>query len=145
MVVTAYQYKITHILATRHNMTLEQAYLFVNTHEPNELVLSILDEIIAEEQWIFILREPTDNLGSIALSKIRRYKIDDDTISLPPEPLGAFNADFDGDQLNLCFLPKEIAVEFEAFHFSCMTDYVTEKVDINLQAWCDICLGIMSE
>lgn len=145
MVVTAYQYKITHILATRHNMTLEQACLFVNTHETNDLVLSILDEIIAEEQWIFILREPTDNLGSIALSKIRKYKINDDTISLPPEPLGAFNADFDGDQLNLCFLPKEIAVEFEAFHFSCMTDYVTEKVDINLQSWCDICLGIMSE
>lgn len=144
MVVTAYQYRIAHILATTHNMTLEQAYLFVNTYERNELVLEILDNIIAEGQWIFILREPTDNIGSISLSRIRRYKIGDDTISLPPEPLGAYNADFDGDQLNCCFLPKEIVPEFEAFHYSCMTDYVSGKVEINLKEWCSVSLGLMS-
>ena len=71
--------------------------MFVNTNENNEIVMKIIDEIIAEEQWIFILREPTDNLASIALCKIRNYKVNDDTISLPPEPLSGSNADFDGD------------------------------------------------
>lgn len=145
MVLTAYQYMITHRLALRYNMTLEQAYLFVNTYERNDIVTGILDEIIAEGQWIIILREPTNNLASIELCKIRRYKPDDDTISLPPEPLGGFNADFDGDALNVLFIPKEIVPEFEAFHRSCMANYVTEKVTIDLKEWCDICLGIMSD
>ena len=145
MVMTAYQYKITHRLAVRYNMTLEQAYLFVNTNENNEIVMKIIDEIISEEQWIFILREPTDNLASIALCKIRNYKVNDDTISLPPEPLSGFNADFDGDALNLAFLPKEVVPDFEAFHYSCMTNYVTENISIDLLSWCDISLGRMSE
>lgn len=145
MVVTAYQYKITHMLATRYNMTLEQAYLFVNTNERNEIVIKLLDEIIAEEQWIFILREPTNNLKSIALCKIRNYKMGDDTISLPPEPLPGFNADFDGDALNVAFLPKECVNDFIAFHLSCMTDYVHERITIDLMDWNDICAGIMSE
>lgn len=145
MVLTAYQYKLTHMLATRYNMTLEQAYLFVNTHEENEIVLRLLDEIIAEGQWIFILREPTNNLASIALCKIRNYKVNDDTISLPSEPLPGFNADFDGDQLNAAFLPPEVVPDFMAFHYSCMTDYITERVTINLMPWNDVCLGILSE
>lgn len=95
-VLTAYQYRIAHLLATRYHMTLEQAYLSITTTVADERVIEILDEIIDEGQWIFILREPTNNLGSIELCKIRKYKRDDDTISLPPEPLAGFNADFDG-------------------------------------------------
>ena len=145
MVVTAYQYKIAHMLAIRHHITLEQAYLLVSTNERNSMVIEILDEIMAEEQWIFILREPTINLGSIELCKIRRYKFDDDTISLPPEPLGGFNADFDGDALNIGFLPKECVPQFEAFHYSSMTNYVSERVTIDMKEWIDICLGVMTE
>lgn len=96
MVLTAYQFRITHILATRYGMTLEQAYLAITTTADDQRVIDILDDIIAEEQWIFILREPTNNLGSIELCKIRQYKKNDDTISLAPEVLGGFNADFDG-------------------------------------------------
>lgn len=144
MVVTAYQYKIAHILCTRYNMTLEQAYLFVNTNERNEYVIQILDEIIAEGQWVIILREPTNNLASINLCRIRRYKFDDDTISITAEPLKGLNADFDGDALNLMFLPKEIVPEFAPFHYSCLMDYVTGKVDVSLREWNDIPLGIMS-
>jgi hypothetical protein len=145
MVVTAYQYKIAHTLCTRYNMTLEQAYLYVNSNERNPYVISILDEIIAEKQWVIILREPTNNLASIDLSYIRRYKFDDDTISITTEPLKGLNADFDGDALNLVFLPKEIVPEFESFHYSCLTDRVTGKVDVSLREWNGACLGIMSE
>lgn len=144
MMVIAYQFKITHILATRYHMTLEQAYLFVSKTPHDPVVRQIMDELIAQGQWLFILREPTNNIASIALCKIRNYKIDDDTISLPPEPLPGFNADFDGDALNIGFLPPEVVPMFDAFHFSCLTNYITEKVTVNLMSWCDIGLGIMS-
>ena len=148
MCITAFQYKITHILSVRYNMTLEQAYLYVRDYKIHPEVVDILQEIIDEEQWVMILREPTNNLASIGIFKIRRFKINDDTISLPPEPLPGFNADFDGDQLNALFLGSKkdgIVQEFDKFHYSCMTNYVTEKVSLPLLDWSDVCLGRMSE
>ena len=148
MLVTVYQYKLAHMVVKRQICginRLEHAYLFVNNYEAHEEVLHLLDEILAQNAWIFLLREPTNNLASIGLCRIRDYKADDDTISLPPEPLGGYNADFDGDALDAGFLPGELADKFEAFHLSCMTDYVNEKINISLKEWCDICLGIMSE
>mgnify|MGYP004643404385 CR=1 FL=1 len=146
--IRGFQFKIAHILATRYNMTLEQAYLYVQGYKHNPLVIEILDEIMAEGQWVYILREPTINIASIELCKIRRYKVGDDTISLPPETLSGYNADFDGDALNGAFLGSMkdgIVQQFESFHYSCMMNYVTNKVDIDLLNWCDICLGLMSE
>ncbi len=148
MVITAFQYKITHILSVRYNFTLEQAYLYVRGYKNHPEVINILQEILDEEQWIMILREPTNNKASIEICKIRKYKINDDTISLPPEPLPGFNADFDGDQLNVLFLGSKkdgIVQEFEAFHYSCLTNYVTEEVDLPLMSWSEVCLGRMSE
>lgn len=144
MLVVVYQFKITHILATRYHMTLEQAYLFVSKTPNNPIIVSIMDELIAEGQWLFILREPTNNIASIELCRIRNYKMNDDTLSLPPEPLPGFNADFDGDALNIGFLPKELVPAFKAFHYSCLTNYITEKITVNLMDWCDIGLGYMS-
>jgi DNA-directed RNA polymerase beta' subunit len=145
MAITAFQYKITHMIATRYNMTLERAYHFINTYERDPIVLECLDEIMAEGYWIVILREPTNNIASIEKCKIRNYKFDDDTISLPHEVLPGFNADFDGDALNVFFLTHEIEDAFEPFHYSCMGDYVNGKINIELLNWCDICIGIMSE
>lgn len=148
MCIVAFQYKITHILAVRYNFTLEQAYLYVKDYKIHPEVVNILQEILDETQWIMILREPTNNLGSIEIAKIRRYKVNDDTISLPPEPLPGFNADFDGDQLNVMFLGSEkdgLVQHFDAFHFSFMTNFVNEKVSLPLLDWCDVCLGRMSE
>ena len=145
MALTAFQFRITHMLATRYNMTLEQAYLFISNSDRDPIVLQLLDEIIAEGQWVFLIREPTINLASIEVCRIRKYKFDDDTISLPQEPLPGFNADFDGDQLNLCFLiDKNIHKEFEPFHLSCMTNFITEKFTIELMNWSDVSLGLMS-
>lgn len=146
MVVTAYQYRLTYMLATRYNMTLEQAYLFVNTYEQNELIISLLNEIIDEGQWVLYLREPTNNLASIVLAKIRKYKIGDDTMSVPLEPLSGLNADFDGDALDILFLfDKNIAKEFESFHRSCLTNRVDESVRLDILAWSDVALGRMTE
>ena len=144
MIHTAYHYRMTHMLAVRYNMTLEQAYLFIQTYKRDPIVIKLLDEIMAEGQWVFILREPTNNLASIVLAKIRAYKFDDDTISLPPEPLAGLNADFDGDALNCSFIPKELVPEFQAFHHSYMTDYVNEKFKLPVKEWIDISAGIMT-
>lgn len=146
MVVTAYQYRLTYMLATRYNMTLEQAYLFVNTYEKNDIIISLLDEIIAEGQWVVYLREPTNNLASIVLAKIRRYKIGDDTMSIPLEVLSGLNADFDGDALDIWFLiDKQLVQKFEAFHYSCLTDRVDESVKLDILSWSDVALGRMTE
>ena len=148
MLITAFQYKIAHILAIRYNMTLEQAYLHVKDYEESEDVVNILQEIIDEDQWIMILREPTNNKGSIQIARIRNIKRNDDTISLPQEMLSGMNADFDGDQLNVQFLGNErdgIVQEYEAFHYSAMTNLVNERVDIDLLAWCDITAGLLTE
>jgi hypothetical protein len=145
MALEAFHYKMTHMLAVQNHWTLEQSYLFIEKYHRHPLVLAALDAIIADEQWVFILREPTINLASIALCKIRSYKFDDDTISLPPEPLAGYNADFDGDQLNLCFLPKEVVPYFEPFHYSCMTDYVNQKFKLDWKEWLSISAGLMTQ
>ena len=148
MLIAAYHYKLTHIIAVKYNLTLEQAYLYVRDYKIHPLVLDVLQEVLDEGQWIMILREPTNNFASIMVSRIRRFKVDDDTISLPPEPLSGLNADFDGDQLNLIFLGSKkdgIVQSFMQFHRSCMTNYVDETVNIELMQWSDVCLGLLSE
>jgi len=146
MVLTAYQYRLTYMLATRYNMTLEQAYLFINTYEHNDIIIQLLDEIIAEGQWVVYLREPTNNLASIVLAKIRRYKIGDDTMSVPLEPLAGLNADFDGDALDIWFmLDKQLMPKFQSFHYSCLTDRINEKVSLDILSWSEVALGRMTE
>lgn len=148
MLMIAFQYKIAHILSVRYNFTLEQAYLYSRDYKIHPEVVDILQEILDEEQWIMILREPTNNFASIEVCKVRRFKRNDDTISLPPEPLPGFNADFDGDQLNLLFLGSMkdgIVQHFMKFHYSCMTNYITERVSLPLMSWSEICLGIMTD
>lgn len=148
MLMIAFQYKIAHILSVRYNFTLEQAYLYSRDYKIHPEVVDILQEILDEEQWIMILREPTNNFASIEVCKVRRFKRNDDTISLPPEPLPGFNADFDGDQLNLLFLGSMkdgIVQHFMKFHYSCMTNYITEHVSLPLMSWAEICLGIMTD
>lgn len=146
MVLTAYQYRLTYMLSTRYNMTLEQAYLFINTYEQDPIIIDLLDEIIAAGQWVLYLREPTNNLGSIVLAKIRRYKIGDDTMSVPLEPLSALNADFDGDALDICFLlDNQLVDKFSAFHYSCLTDRINERYQLDILSWADVALGRMTE
>lgn len=145
MAVTAYQYKIAHIISVRYGLTLEQACQMVNTNERNPYVINILNEIINQKQHVIMLREPTNNLASIGLFSIRRVKFDDDTISLTTEPLEGFNADFDGDALNLMFLPPELVPAFELFHYSCFTNRITGEVNVSLREWNGIALGRMSE
>ena len=145
-IISVYLYKLTHRLAIRYNMTLEQAMLFINMHQRDPRVIQLIDEIFANEQvWILLLREPTLNKASMELCRVRKYKFDDDTISLPTEPLPGYNADFDGDALNAFFIPTEAISIFSSFHHAYMTNHITSEMSLPLMAWNDICLGIMSE
>jgi hypothetical protein len=147
MLVIVYQFKIAHMLATRLNMTLEQACLHVKTYTNSPEVVACMDEIIAKGAWCVLLREPTDNFGSICLCKVRRYKLDenDDTMSITIECLAGLNADFDGDQLDL-FIVDDFGKEcFMPFHYSCMTNFVTGEFDLSLREWYAISAGRMSE
>jgi hypothetical protein len=56
------------------------------------------------------------------------------------------NADFDGDALDIWFLPdKQLVPKFAAFHRSCLTDRVNERVELNLKEWCAVAMGRMTE
>jgi len=148
MLIIVYQFKIAHMLSNRYNMTLEQACLFVKTFTNDPRVVACMDEIIAQGIWVVILREPTNNLASICLCKVRRYKLDDndDTMSITLECLAGLNADFDGDQLDIFIVYDEYILQnFMQFHYSCMTNYVTGDIDISLREWAAITLGRMSE
>jgi hypothetical protein len=148
MLVIIYQFKIAHMLAVRKNMTLEQSCLFVKTFTTHPEVVKCMDEIISAGAWCVLLREPTNNLASICLCRIRRYKLDDndDTMSITIECLAGLNADFDGDQLDIFLVPGDFEREmFEPFHFSCMTNYVTGEFDLSLREWFAITAGRMSE
>jgi hypothetical protein len=145
MAIEGYKYKITYRLATRYNMTLEQAVLYINTHRNDPLVDSILDEIINEGQWVFLIREPTNNLASIGLMRIRGYKKNDTTITIPLTTLGGYNADFDGDELNLAFIAPELKDVFDAFHYSPLTDYIKNEHRIDFKEWQLVTQGLVSE
>lgn len=148
MMIITYQYKIAHMLAVRKNMTLEQACLYVQTYYNDPEIIKCMDEIIAKGAWAIMLREPTNNLASICLCRIRRYKLDenDDTMSITEECLAGLNADFDGDQLDLFMLyGDKIKDMFKQFHYSCMTNYVTGEVTLSRREWWAISAGRISE
>jgi hypothetical protein len=96
---------------------------------------------------LVINRNPSINFGSFNTAIVAGIKpdINDKTMTINTRIIKTMNADFDGDALNLVFLPKEIVPEFESFHYSCLTDRVTGKVDVSLREWNGACLGIMSE
>ena len=147
MLLGAYKYKVAHTLSVRYNMTLEESCCFIDENERDPKIVKILDEIIDAGVWCLMLREPTNNLASIALVRVKKYKFEnaDDTVSLTIEPLGGFNADFDGDQLDHVFLDEYGYECFKPFMYSCMTNYVTGEFRLDLREWVGICLGRMSE
>lgn len=145
MCITVYKYMITHRLAKKYNLTLEMAYNYTNEYYKYPQVIEILQEIIAEEQWLYMVREPANNFASIWLFKIRNVKFNDDTISIPNESLEGFNADFDGDALNCKFIPKELVPFYLHYKNSGLINHITGDVNIPLKEWFDISLGRLTE
>ena len=68
----------------------------VNNNQCPEIVDEILQELVDEGIWLMMIREPTNNIASNCLVKVRAFKHDDDTISVSEPVLAGLNADFDG-------------------------------------------------
>lgn len=135
MLMTLMKYKVAHRLHIKYNMTLEQAYLMINNNRaPNE-VDRILRELVDEGIWLMMIREPTNNIASNCLVKVRNFKYNDDTISISEPVLTGLNADFDGDQLNMFGIPNELLKYWWQFHLSCFIDPVSDKISIHTKEW----------
>lgn len=144
MLMTLMKYKVTHRIHVRYNITLEQAYLMINMNKHPEIVHAILQEILDEGVWIMMLREPVNNIASNCLLKVRRFKLNDDTISVGEPILAGLNADFDGDQLNLFIVPNEHLKYWYGFHLSCFQNPVKDSVEIRMKEWTSVTTALIT-
>ena len=147
MLVFVYQFKIAQKLCVRKHIPFEQAYLFARDQRYSPEIIDIVDEIIHREgpKWVMLLREPTINMGSIGIYKIRNYKMNDYTISITTEILAGMNADFDGDECDVQFLEPELVHMYAPFHMSQIYDYVNDKIHIENKEWIAITAGCITE
>lgn len=157
MLIQLYQYKLTKRYSLRYKTTLEMANLQVTQHSYDPNVVELMDELLNEEtyiegrdepikgQWIKILREPCNQLESLQLLQIRKYKFDDNTITLPVIVLPGMNCDFDGDQLNLHTVAPELVDWYEPLHYSGMFDYVNGNIKIDMMQWNYVSMGLLAQ
>lgn len=144
MLMTLMKYKVTHRIHVRYNMTLEQSYLMINTNEHPEIVQEILQEILNEGVWVMMLREPTNNIASNCLFRVRRFKLNDDTISVSEPVLAGLNCDFDGDQLNLFVVPNEHLKYWKGFYLSCFQNPVKDEIEIRTKEWTAVTTALIT-
>ena len=81
-----------------------------------------------EKPRLIINRNPTLNIYSIVLVKIRKVKddIDDLTLSIPPSILNGMNADFDGDVLNILYIPLP-EIQYMLRNFNPVKKYIVSR------------------
>lgn len=100
-----YKYKIIYQYAKRYNLAIHEAEDIVNnTEEFNPNIYEILLDFIKNEGLeAIIIRNPTNNLGSILKMKISHIVPNTKyhCIGLPSMILGGLTCDFDGDVINI--------------------------------------------
>ncbi len=111
LAVSLYKYHLVNKLRKRKMSPNEiNRYLFEHTAHPSQLLIDIFDELIRESPYIglpcVLHRNPSLDLLSAQQLFITHIKPDitDNTIGVSTLVLVAWNADFDGDQLNLMAL-----------------------------------------
>lgn len=90
-------------------------FIFENTLKPNPLMQELLDELIAEGFAkgggvpILMNRNPSLQRGSLQTLRVTKIKTDPNvnSMSLSVLVLKGFNADFDGDALNIILIPDK--------------------------------------
>ena len=105
-----FKYRIIYYLMKILNISLADAYSrWRAAYKMDEYVYNIMNYIIEKEHpRILLNRNPTINLYSMLMLKIRRVKHDwkRTTLSVPLFILPGLNADFDGDILNMIALTQ---------------------------------------
>lgn len=139
-------YKIASIYSVRYHKPLEQSYLMVDQHKYHPRVVAIVDEIMSTEtQYAMMLREPVNNIKSVGLFRIRKYKMHDSTISIPSEILSGTNADFDGDELDILKLDEYTKDIFKEFNLVALYNYIDNTIDFDNKEWVAISAGRITE
>ena len=104
------QQTIVNILANSYNISYSNAYMIWYKAQivPNKIVKDIILNLIRSQGGINVLvnRNPTINYGSILA--MRCIGINDTyTMSMPLQVLSGLGADFDGDNLNVMYIPNK--------------------------------------
>ena len=104
------QQTIINILASSYNITYAHAYSiwYKSQIAMDKRVYEIIDNIIIAKEGLPVIvnRNPTINYGSILA--MRCVAINDSfTMSMPLQILPPLNADFDGDCLNILYIPNK--------------------------------------
>lgn len=104
-----YKFEIINMLSKTQNITEGQAFSewYQGTITFSDKIYEIIKIMISrDETYCLINRNPSIDWGSILQMKIVdvTHEIDNLTMSLPLMVLNGFNADFDGDNLNICSL-----------------------------------------
>lgn len=110
-----FKYRIIYYLMKLGNIPLSSAYYrWKAAYKFDSYVHKVMNYIVsAEKPRIFLNRNPTLNLYSMLLLKIRKVKDDPHrtTLSVPLTILPGLNADFDGDILNLIAIFDEAMID----------------------------------
>ncbi len=104
------QQTIVNVLAKSYNITYAHAYSiwYKSQRTKNQRVYEIIDNIIKSKDGIPVIinRNPTINYGSILAMRCTGIN-DTYTMSMPLLILGLLTADFDGDCLNVLYIPNK--------------------------------------
>ena len=107
--VVMYGLHLTNKLMNKHGLSAIEAKTRLNQamSEYDPLIDQLFNELIAEgpggRLWVTIGRNPSLKQASLQLFAVGKFKRDitDNTIGLPITMTPGFNADFDGDQMNV--------------------------------------------
>lgn len=115
------QQTIINILASSYNISYARAYMiwFKANIIPNPRVREIIENLITANNGINVLvnRNPTINFGGV--QAMRCVGINDSyTMSMPLQVLVLYGADFDGDCLNILYIPNKAFWESAVFCFN---------------------------
>ena len=107
--IVMYGLHLTNKLMNKHGLSAIEAKTRLNQamSEYDPLIDQLFSELIAEgpggRLWVTIGRNPSLKQASLQLFAVGKFKRDitDNTIGLPITMTPGFNADFDGDQMNV--------------------------------------------
>ena len=98
----------------------------------DERIYEIMEFIVKKDNpMVLINRNPTINYGSILCVRVKKVKrsYKDQTMSLPITILKVFNADFDGDAMNIIALKTKKLKKKMAKYFDPKTNFYISRLD----------------
>lgn len=129
-----YKFEIIGYLVNINDISEAQAFEIWNMAavDFDERIYEIMEFIVKKDNpMVLINRNPTINYGSILCVRVKRVKrsYKDQTMSLPITILKVFNADFDGDAMNIISLKTKKLKKKMAKYFDPKTNFYISRLD----------------